>query len=237
MIFYSDKFYYDGLYSQDLEVLLVSESSEVLNEYGISYMNGEEKEITLSFCYVDSTEQPLPWNSEKLESVLGWLITDEYKEFISEDNDEVTYFLKGVGYTKRFTADMRGLIDVTFKALSCYGYRNYIKEIKNPTGEFVLTNSSNINKTCKPVIELNNISSETIQITNLTTNRTPFIVNTNSSKSIIIDNETGVVINDNNENLIMDCNRKWIELGKGDNTISVEGNCDIVFKVHCPVMV
>ena len=237
MIFYSDKFYYNGLYSQDLGVLLVSESTDVLNEYGISYMSGEESEIVLSFCYVDSVDQPLPWNNENLESILGWLMADEYLEFISEDNKDIVYFLKGIGYKKRFTPDMKGLIDVTFKALSGYGYRNYVKKIEKPVGEFVLLNNSNINKPCKPIIELSNISSETIQITNLTTQKAPFVINTQSSKSIVIDNETGVITNDNNENLIMSSNRKWIELIKGDNTMLVEGDCDITFKVHCPIMV
>lgn len=238
MIFYSDKFYYNGLYSQDLGVLLVSESTDVLNEYGVSYMSGEEeREIVLSFCHVDSVDQPLPWDSKTLESVLGWLIADEYLEFISEDNEDIVYFLKGVGYTKRFTPDMKGLIDITFKTLTNYGYRNYVKKIENPTDKFIVSNTSNVNKPCKPIIELSNISSETIKITNLTTEKSPFILNTQSSKNIVIDNETGVITNDNNENLILNSNRKWIELVKGDNSILVEGNCDIVFKVHCPVMV
>ena len=37
MIFYSDKFYYNGIYSQDMGISLVSESSDILNEYGVSY--------------------------------------------------------------------------------------------------------------------------------------------------------------------------------------------------------
>lgn len=238
MIFYSDKFYYNGTYSQDMGVLLVSESSDVLNEYGISCATEEaESEITLSFCYVDSLEQPLPWSSEALEIILGWLIADEYLEFISEDNDELVYFLKGVSYTKRFAPDMKGLIDVTFKVLSSYGYRSYEKKIKNPVGKFTILNNSNVNKPCKPIIELTNISSEVIQITNLTTEKAPFIINTQSSKMILIDNETGVITNENNENLIMNSNRKWIELTKGDNSIMIEGNCDVLFKFYYPVMV
>ena len=43
MIFYSDKFFYNGIYSQDMNISLVSESSDILNEYGISYREGEEE--------------------------------------------------------------------------------------------------------------------------------------------------------------------------------------------------
>jgi len=238
MVFYSDKFYYNGVYSQDLGILLVSESSSVLNEYGISYVSREEEnEIVLSFCCVDRVEQPLPWDNEVLETVLEWFIADEYLEFISEDNIDLVYFLKGIGYTKRFTPDMKGIVDVTFKVLSNYGYRNYEKKIENPVDKFIISNNSNVNKPCKPIIELTNISSNLIKITNLTTNKTPFTIETQSNKSISIDNETGIILGDDNKNLIMNSNRKWIELIKGDNSILVEGNCDVTFKIYCPVMV
>ena len=50
MVFYSDKFYYNGVYSQDLGILLVSESSSVLNEYGISYVSREEENEIVLTC-------------------------------------------------------------------------------------------------------------------------------------------------------------------------------------------
>lgn len=238
MIFYSDKFFYNGIYSQDMNISLVSESSDILNEYGISYREGEEEnEITLTFCYEDNMGQPLPWDNDVLESVLAWFIAGEYLEFISEDNSDVIYFLKGVGYTKRFASDMKGLIDITFKTLSNYGYKSYVSTINNPVGEFIVLNNSNVNKLCKPIIELTNISSELIKITNLTTNKTPFTIEIQSNKSISIDNETGIILGDNNKNLIMNSNRKWIELAKGSNSMLVEGDCDITFKIYCPVMV
>ena len=238
MFFYSDKFYYNNIYSQDVGLSLVSEGSDILNEYGISYVGDKENsEITLTFCYVDNLDQPLPWTAEVLENVLGWLIANEYLEFISEDDSEITYFLKGINYNKRFTHDRKGLLDVTFSVLDSCGYRNYINKVKNPTSPFIILNKSNFNKTCKPIIELSNISSQTIKITNLTTKKPSFILNINSSEKITIDNETGMILNDKNENLIMDSNRKWIELVKGENSISVEGKCDIAFKFYCPVMV
>ena len=238
MIFYSDKFYYNGIYSRDMGISLVSESSDILNEYGVSYREDEEEsEITLSFCYEDSVGQPLSWGNDVLETVLEWFIAGEYLGFISEDNSDVIYFLKGIGYTKRFTSDMKGLLDITFKSLSNYGYKSYISKINNPTDKFVVTNNSNVNKSCKPIIELTNISSDLIKITNLTTNKTPFTIETRSNKSVSIDNETGIILGDDNKNLIMNSNRKWIELAKGDNSILVEGDCDITFKIHCPVMV
>ena len=57
MIFYSDKFYYNGIHSQDYNICLVSEETGVLNEYGISHNDSEnEDEITLVFDRKDSKE-------------------------------------------------------------------------------------------------------------------------------------------------------------------------------------
>ena len=236
-MFYSGNFYFDKKYSEEYGIYQVTEEDSVLNEYGISHNNTEDNEITLSFFYANSFEEAQIWEEEVLETVLEWLITDEYKEFISEDNKNIIYFLKGQGYVKRFTPDMRGIIDVTFKTLSQYGYKYYTKKVVNPTNEFNVLNSSNINKPYKPVIELKNISSENIQISNLTTNKSPFIINNLSNKDIIIDNTIGTITDIDGNNLIMNSNRKWIELVKGYNSILVEGNCDIIFKAYYPVMV
>ena len=238
MIFYSDRFYYNGMYSQDCNVCLVSEESEVLNEYGISYNESEDdNEITLSFCYVDHVDQPMVWESEVLENVLEWLITDDYKEFISEDDDTIVYFLRGVKYVKRFTHDRRGLIDVTFKILSPHGYRKSIQTIPSGSGSFNIVNPSNVSKAYKPIMEIKNISDKEITITNTTTNKSSFVINDVAGKDVFIDNMIGTVVDSDGNNLILNTNRKWIELEKGNNLIKIVGDCEITFKSLFPIMV
>ena len=236
-MFYSGNFYFDKKHSSEYGICQVTEEDNVLNEYGLSYNSEEDNEITLSFCYTNNFEDAQIWENEILEGVLEWLITDEYKEFISEDNEDIVYFLKGKSYVKRFTPDMKGIIDVTFKTLSQYGYRYYTKKVIRPNAKFEVLNSSNIDKPYKPIIELKNISSKNIQISNLTTNKSPFIINNLSNKDIIIDNTIGTITDVDGNNLIMSSNRKWIELVKGYNSILVEGNCDIIFKAYYPIMV
>lgn len=235
-MFYSSNFYFDKKYSSDFNIHLVSEESNVLNEYGISYNNEEENEITLSFCYANEHNEALIWTDEVLENVLEWFITDDYKEFMSEDNDGIVYFLKGESYVKRFTPDMRGIIDITFKTLSNCGYRYYTNEVVNNGKVFIVLNYSNISKPHKPIIELKNVSSDTITIKNATTNKDPFVIN-NISKDIFIDNALGTITDIDGNNLIMNSNRKWIELVKGDNSILVEGECTVIFKAYYPIMV
>ena len=236
-MFYSGNFYFDKKHSSEYGICQVTEEDNVLNEYGLSYNGEENNEITLSFCYTNNFEDAYVWENDIIEDVLEWLITDDYKEFISEDNEDIVYFLKGTSYVKRFTPDMKGIIDVTFKTLSQYGYRYYTKNVIKPNAKFDVLNSSNIDKPYKPIIELKNISSKNIQISNLTTNKSPFIINNLSNKDIIIDNTIGTITDVDGNNLIMSSNRKWIELVKGYNSILVEGNCDIIFKAYYPIMV
>ena len=47
----------------------------------------------------------------------------------------------------------------------------------------------------------------------------------------------GTITDSEGNNLILNSNRKWIELEKGSNLIAVDGDCDITFKSYFPVMV
>lgn len=237
MIFYSDKFYFDDVYSLDFNIYLVYESKNLLNEYGISYNKEDENEITLSFCYATEDGSPLEWDEETLEDVLGWLITDNYKEFVSEDDENIVFFLKGESYVKRFTYEKKGLIDVTFKVLSPCGYRKQIVEIKSNGEHVSIYNPSNIRENYKPVIELKNISCSTVVISNTSIDKEPFVISNLSGKDIFIDNMIGTIVDLDGNNLIMDSNRKWVELKKGDNNIAIEGDCNVTFKSYYPIMV
>lgn len=236
-MFYSDKFYFDDVYSLDFNIYLVYESKELLNKYGISYNSKDENELVLSFCYAMEDGNPLVWDDEVLESVLGWLITDTYKEFISEDDEDTVFFLKGESYEKRFSHQKKGLIDVTFKVLSPYGYKKQVVKIKSEDGYVNIYNPSNVKKNYKPIIELSNIQSESVVISNKLIDKEPFEINNLSGKDIFIDCMIGTITDEGGKNLIMNSNRKWVELQKGDNHISVEGDCQVTFKSYYPVMV
>lgn len=237
-MFYSGDFYFDNKHSSEFSIYQVTEKNDVINEYGISYNNEDNNEIVLSFCYANKLDEALVWEDEVLQFFTEWIITDDYKEFISGDDADVIYFLKGVSYVKRFTPDMKGIIDVTFKTLNNYGYKYYISEtINSMSGIFSIFNESNTSKNYKPIIEISDISSNAITITNLTSGKTPFLINNLSSKNITIDNMIGTIFDSQGNNLIMNSNRKWIELVRGENLIQVDGKCNIVFKAYYPVMV
>ena len=85
------------------------------------------------------------------------MITDDYQEFISEDNDDIVYFFKGIGYKKRFTNSMTGIIDITFEILSPFGYKYYEKDVSSKEETFEVYNYSNSDNKYKPIIILKNI--------------------------------------------------------------------------------
>ena len=238
MVFNSNNFAFNNIYSKDMNIHLVSESTDILNDYGIPFNIEEDNlDVTLSFCYANE-DNPLVWDYDTVVDFLGWMITDDFCEFISEDNEDIIYFLKGVGYQKRFTNNMTGIIDVTFKVLSPYGFKHYIREISSGEKVFDIYNYSNIDNAYKPVITLSRISSKNITLTNTTTNKEPLsITEANSLGTVYIDNLTGTITDRNRSSKLTNSNRSWIELRKGLNKFSVDGACNIVVEAYYPIMV
>lgn len=238
MVFNSNNFTFNNVYSKDVNIHLVTEDGGVLNDYGIPFnIENHEEEITLSFCYANDTT-PLKWSYEVIVDFLGWMITEEFCEFISEDNEDVIYFLKGVGYKKRFTNSMTGIIDVTFKVLSPYGFKHYIREISSSEKVFDIYNYSNIDNAYKPVIVLSKITSKNVTLKNITTNKEPLsITEANNLGTIYIDNLTGTVTDGNGSSRLSNSNRSWIELKKGLNKFLVDGTCNIVVEAYYPIMI
>lgn len=238
MIFSSNNFTFNNVYSKDMNIHLVSEDSDILNEYGIPFnIESDNEEITLSFCYAQE-DTPLEWDYDTTVDFLSWMITDDFCEFVSEDNEDIIYFLKGVGYSKRFTNNMTGIIDVTFKILSPYGYKYYARQVSKSEKSFEIYNYSNMDNAYKPVITLSGISSNKITLTNTTTDKEPFYIeNLTNSDTIYIDNMMGTITDSKGNNRLVDSNRSWIELCKGSNTFSVSGTCNIKVVAYYPIMV
>lgn len=234
-MFYSGNFIYNGKRSDDYYIHLVSENGDVLNEYGINF--SDEEEITLTFCYASEYGEAYVWSDEILEFVHEWFITDNFNPFISEDSEDLMYLLRGKSITKRFTPDFKGLIDVTFDVYSNYAYKKQVVNVNNSTKPFYVTNLSNVNKEYRPIIELNNIQTDTITISNLTYPSEDFILTDIAiGSNVIIDNEIGTITDSNGNNLIMNSNRKWIGLKRGRNRLQITGDCSAKVKSLYPIM-
>ena len=213
---------------------MVSQDTGVLNDYGI---NTEDNEITLTFLNEDEYGNAMSWNESSIKKVVAWFISDEFKPFVSYDNLDITYFLKGKSYKKRFANNMKGLIDVTFETYSQYGYKRNNTALDSYNQSKTIYIDTNIQKAYKPKVIIKNINANSVSISNLTTGNDAFTINNLTNNQIItIDNEIGTVMCDQ-ENLIMHSNRKWLELIPGNNKITVSGNCNVEIMSLYPVMV
>ena len=258
-MFISDKFIFNGVHSDEMSVALVTFDSDVFSTYGLNFnseislsksgkdmshfTSGDDNidEIKLNIVLIDSDYKPMVWDDETTMYIMDWLTTDSFVEFISEDNIDLTYFLKTTKIVKNFTNKKEGYLEVTLQPFSNYAYTKYNKKYTfNNPDHFIINNPSNLKEMYKPVIEIKNLgdSSNVITIENETVGCEPFIIgNLNNNEVVKIDSLLGTVYNDKNENLLMKCNRKWLKLAKGENVINVSGNVEIDIKCMFPIIV
>ena len=255
-MFISDKFYLDGVHSDEIGVSLITLDTDVINDYGISFSKNVEvdalssnahvfyeggddlEDIVLYMC--PASEGDLTWDNELIEDVYRYLLQDKFMSFISEDDLDLIYYIKPTKITKKFSASMEGYLEVTFKLLSNCAYKRDLKKgLVQPEKRFTIKNISNtFDKFYMPIIEIENldINKGTIIIENLTLGCEPMLISgLKVGEKIIIDNAMCTVVGINNENKLKCCNRKWIKLCKSDNLIRVSGHCNIVIKSEFPL--
>lgn len=249
MVFYSGNFTFNNVHSRDMNISLVSFDSEVLNDYGISYNENivaenindkhfyynSSKEISpvvLNLALVDENENALVWDFETRKNVMDWLITDTFCEFISEDNPELIYYFKCIGINKKFSSDMKGILEVTMQPQDEYAYSpimNYIYEVNGEENIniYCLENATDKNF---PIIQIIQHGQEDIEIINNSTYKEGLIIkNLDLNENMYIDNELKQIESSLKINRLSDINRKWFYLKRGLNNITIKGNCSIKF--------
>lgn len=261
MIFYSSNFYLKGIYSQDKSICLATiENNDILNEYGVSYSEDltliknsqttsyytnelkDTDDIVLELYYVDDDNKLLVWDDEKLKDTLEWITSNDFIPFVSEDNIDLTYYVKTIKVVKKFNYQKKGYLEVTFKLFSQYAYKELIKPIYIQDEKIVnIYNYSNVDFQYKPMIEVKNLGDENtiISFKNLRRNEEHFeIKGLKNNQKVAIDMLTGIVQDiDNGKNLINKCNRNWLSMDKGGNNFKISGSSQVVFKAQFPIMV
>ncbi|MGX4624528.1 phage tail domain-containing protein, partial [Clostridioides difficile] len=112
-MFVSEHFMFDNISSSEKGVISVTQDSDVLNEYGFIYSEELEidntynnnpyyysksdkstEDIYINLCRVDNMYNPIEWDDYTIEDIYSWLIKKDFKPFVSDDNVELTYYLK-----------------------------------------------------------------------------------------------------------------------------------------------
>lgn len=228
---------YGITYSEDITLIKNSKTS--------SYYTNEVKEtedITLQLFYVDKNNELLVWDSDKLQDTYNWIVTDDFIPFVSEDDMNLTYYVKAIKIVKKFNFQQKGYLEVTFRPFSSYAYKKVIKPaFVKDYKKINLYNYSNVEYDYKPIVEIENLGDEQsiISIKNLRRNDEAFeIQGLKKNQKVIIDMLTGIVQDiETNENLMSKCNRKWFKMNKDGCDVELKGSANIIFKAQFPILV
>lgn len=260
-MFYSPNFSFDNIDNDMMDIVLVTTiNDDILNNIGTTYIESiksqntttdnpyyllESKEtetLLLEFAYVDLRDNsPLVWDEDKIDEVVNWLYKDSFKSFVSQDNDEITYYLKATKIYKRFNNEMKGMLEVEFQPYTAYGYKNFIKRIicEDEIESKINNESTTSEEYYEPVIEVIAKSDGDIEIQNLSIieDKPLIISDMKANEKIIIDNFTYTVQNELGENKFLSVNRNWIRLKKKKNILKIKGNCEVLIKCNFPKIV
>ncbi|CZS10119.1 phage tail domain-containing protein [Clostridioides difficile] len=255
-MFVSEHFMFDNISSSEKGVISVTQDSDVLNEYGFIYSEELEidntynnnpyyysksdkstEDIYINLCRVDNMYNPIEWDDYTIEDIYSWLIKKDFKPFVSDDNVELTYYLKVKKIVKKFNIDKKGLLEITFQPYTNYSYRKLKKAVTiKKNREVTVTNYSNLDTNYAPILEIKNLSDEDITVENITIKSERLeIAGLKLNEKIIIDNLMYTVLDENKNNRFNLVNRKWIELKKGENTLKFTGNCEVIINAEYPI--
>ncbi|CZR95564.1 hypothetical protein CDFC105_70053 [Clostridioides difficile] len=259
-MFISEKFILNKRTSDSMGVILITESNnDIFNDYGFMYSETIEKvksyndnptffkgekdtsEIVLKICLVDVNYVPRKWSDYDIEEICAWIKTDDFVEFISEDNVELIYYVKATKIAKKFTDNLEGYLEVTFQPFTNFAYKSDVKTIiikENIERKIIINNKSNVQDDYMPIIELINLGDEsTINIIKNTSTKEQFeIAGIEKNEKVTIDNLYCTVINSKNENRFEKCNRNWLRLKAGENELKIVGNCKLTIKSKYPIL-
>lgn len=247
MVFYDDKFIFNGIESKDKSVILIDTSGrEVLMDYNIVHhfsldndftyggniIYREEKEtpetITLEFCYIDEYGQPAVMTENVREDLLHWLTEKKFNRFVSYDNTEHIYFLYPTKITTRINAEKKGIITVEYQPY--YSYPVEEKEdiiYVNGNTEYIINiNSKSVDDIIYPVVEISDANGEIIiSGRNKESSLGNLKVDMTNVERLYIDNKNFIVKDKIGNNLFYKIkNRDWFRIKRGKNICTLEGN-------------
>lgn len=251
-MFIQPNFTFNNQYSRDLGVSIITFDSGVFNDVGIEYAEdvnvdqslieynpyytssiSETKEIELNLVvYNPLTMEPIDFFDTDIESLYDWLITDNFSQFISDDDTDLIYYFKVIRIQKVLTFENKGYLRVTLKPFSKYAYKKREYEF-NINGETTIDIFNLSRLEYFPIIEI--INKGNISTINKINNMD--ISNVKTNEKIIIDNLTKIVQNENGENKFNTCNRRWIKFTPREiNTLILNGNMSVKIICEFPVV-
>ncbi len=140
-------------------------------------------------------------------------MTDDFKPFISKDNDELIYYLRATRVLKKFNNEMKGMLEIEFQPYTAYAYKNYVYKLKCEGDlDYNIKNESTIKDIYyAPVIEVTKTVDQgdvKIDNTSIPGDEALTIKNMSVGEKIIIDNYNYTIFDDKGNNKFLNSNRK-----------------------------
>lgn len=248
MQFLSEKFSFNGVTSTEMDVCLITLDNDVIRDFGNIYQQGvsiegnlnnspfysnemgEIEDMTLNLMLVDIKGNPKTWTNKDIQKITYWLISDTFKPFVSEDNQDLVYYVKCTNINKKFSNDMKGYLECTFKFFGDSAYTRFEGNIQtNQSGVGVLSfmSPSNVDELYRPIIKVTNLGDidtvNRIEMNGITLEVKGLLNN----EEVIIDNKMCTVFNTSRANRLDKCNRKWLGMNIGENNVTIMGNCKV----------
>lgn len=261
-MFFSSEFTFDDIESRDMGVILVSLENDVLSEHSLTYdvdpiidisNNGLEgylygienkapNTIELTLALVDKVGNPKAWTVKERARIFSWMVQEDYKPFVSEDDSEVIYYLKCVGVKKEFNSNLQGLVTFIMQPSSPYAFTPTIEykyyNTIGKTNSITIDNISNIEKYYFPTIHIYNCGNTgKVEIFNNNTQQRFTIENLEVDEEVIVDMQMKHIFSSIGVNRLKDSNMNWLGLVRGVNNISFSGEAEFNIKCQFPLLV
>ncbi len=182
-------------------------------------------------------------DDSRLYNLANWLITNEYKPFISYDNPSKVFYCIGASESDFNTNGLgQGYFEVEFRCRDGFGWTvptivEYdLSDITVPT-TIQVANHSNVLDMYYPEMEIALQSTNTaISLVNLSNDSYTFSFSgLTVEEKLTINNQKRKIESDKSANRFDKFNKNWFKLIRGINNIQVTGKCVIKFKMQFPV--
>lgn len=197
----------------------------------------------LSFNIILASEDD-DMDSTKLYNLANWLLKEEYVEFISDDNTDKVYYVIATNKVDFMTNGLNeGYFELELRCRDGFGWTVEEEQTFNLTGiastPIIMNNESNVSDYFYPEIEIELTGVNTaVELINTSDSNNSFeFTGLNIGETIYVDNQKRVIITSlgDNVNRFSNFNLGWLRLIKGNNTITVNGECIIKYKKKFPI--
>jgi len=257
-LFTNTTFQFDSKKSTDFNLYLVNLETGVKNvPYSVEREINEEKIRNNSIPYFFGiNEQPLyfkvtlfreeEWDYDTRIEITRWLFQDEYKPFISTDNNSIIYNCIIVDRPEKLLiGNITRMIELNFRCDAPWAWSpsfstTYDLSDNTTTKTLQFENRSNIVKYCYPEIWIQSLDGGAISLKNYSDGGREFKFNNlQINETIYVNNQLKQIETDipNIYRLSDFVGRNWLRLNYGINQIVVTGKCLIKTQMQYPIAI